>query len=132
MYVIKVMPFFTSAHTVLLLAQAIVYRVEQVVLSKKSQGTKDTTSVHVRHPLLHIMQGKRFCLLSCLIPHQCSDCCGFYTMHLQVCFCFFHLCFIPYFEKKLSSSPTEPVCKGSKKIMIKDFFKLQVTSYGVY
>ena len=64
------MVLFATAHAVLLLSGTIVYDMQQMMLHKQLQRTKDAASVHVWHPLFHIVKCKRLRLSAYLLPHQ--------------------------------------------------------------
>jgi hypothetical protein len=87
---VQVLTILTSAQTILLLPSAIVYHVQEVVLRKQFQRPEDTAPVHVGHPLLHIVQGKRFCLHARLFPYQYPHCRRFYAVSFKVLLCFIH------------------------------------------
>ena len=81
--VIEVVLFIlAAAHTVLLLPCAIIDVVQQMMLHKEAQCTKDAGAVHVRHSLLHVGQRECLFLLGTLLPHQNPDRRGLHAMFL--------------------------------------------------
>lgn len=80
----------TTTDAILLLASAIVDLMEQVMLGEETEGTEDATTIHVRHPDLHVEQGEGLVTIAGLTPYQVADGGGLDAVFYQMCFDIFH------------------------------------------
>lgn len=81
---IEVFLVLAPTNTILLKTSSVIYLVQQMILCKKSEGTKNARTIHLWQAFFHILQRKCLMRLAAFFPYQNANRCRFYTMFLQM------------------------------------------------